>query len=223
MCGIAGKIVGRGDGALDVNVLHRMCAALDHRGPDSRGVFAENQVGLGIQRLRVVDLVTGDQPIYSEDGSIVVVLNGEIYNFVELRERLVLSGIGSPPRVTQRSIVHLYEEYGDECVTHLHGMFAFALWDRRRSRLLIGRDRIGKKPLYYAHRRGGISFASEFRALLEDRDVAREIDPCAVDAFLTYGYVSVAALDLPGRSQAPAGPHARVRRRAGQHQAVLAP
>lgn len=189
MCGIVGKIMPRRGGGLDADVLHRMCAALEHRGPDSRGVFAENEAGLGIQRLRVVDLVTGDQPIYNEDRSIVVVLNGEIYNFVQLREHLRARGHRFATQGDTEAIVHLYEEYGDDCVTHLHGMFAFALWDRRRHRLLIGRDRVGKKPLYYAHQRGGISFASELRALLEDREVSRRIDPAAIDAFLTYGYI----------------------------------
>ena len=189
MCGIIGKIASPGAGPLDREVLERMCVALEHRGPDSRGLFHEGNVGLGIQRLRVVDLVTGDQPIYNEDGSVVVVLNGEIYNFRELRERLRARGHRFATEGDTEVIVHLYEEHGVECVRHLHGMFAFALWDRRRTRLLLARDRVGKKPLFYALGAGGVCFSSELRSLLEDHDVDRVLDPRAVDCYLTYGYV----------------------------------
>jgi asparagine synthase (glutamine-hydrolysing) len=189
MCGIVGKIAPPGAGPLDREVLERMCAALEHRGPDSRGLFQKDCAGLGIQRLRVVDLRTGDQPIYSEDGSVVVVLNGEIYNFRELRERLRAHGHRFATQGDTEVIVHLYEEHGPDCVRHLHGMFAFALWDKRRRRLLIARDRVGKKPLFYALRAGGVSFSSELRSLLEDPDVERVLDPRAVDYFLAYGYV----------------------------------
>jgi len=166
-----------------------MCAALEHRGPDSRGLFVEGNVGLGIQRLRVVDLVTGDQPIFNEDRSVVVVLNGEIYNFQELRDRLRGQGHRFATEGDTEVIVHLYEEHGVDCVSHLHGMFAFALWDMRRRRLLLARDRIGKKPLFYAVGRDGLSFASELRSLLEDHDCKRVLDPRAVDYYLAYGYV----------------------------------
>jgi asparagine synthase (glutamine-hydrolysing) len=189
MCGIVGKIVPAGRGSVDRGVLERMCIALEHRGPDSRGLFVEENAGLGIQRLRVVDLVTGDQPIFNEDGSVVVVLNGEIYNFQELRERLRAQGHRFATQGDTEVIAHLYEEHGPECVRHLHGMFAFALWDRRRRRLLLGRDRIGKKPLFYTHGGNGVSFSSELRSLLEDADTKRVLDPRAVDYFLTYGYV----------------------------------
>ena len=174
---------------MDRQVLERMCAALEHRGPDSRGLFVEDGVGLGIQRLRVVDLVTGDQPIYNEDRSVVVVLNGEIYNFRELRDRLRSRGHRFATEGDTETIVHAYEEYGVDCVRHLHGMFAFALWDKRRRRLLIARDRIGKKPLFYTLAGGGLSFASELRSLMEDQDVPRRVDPRAVDYFLAHGYV----------------------------------
>ena len=176
-------------GPVDRELLERMCIALEHRGPDSRGLFVDERVGLGIQRLRVIDLATGDQPISNEDGSVVVVLNGEIYNFRELRDRLLGSGHTFRTQGDTEVIVHLYEEEGAECVRHLHGMFAFALWDRRRRRLLLARDRVGKKPLFYALRRGGLSFASELRALIEDRQVKTEIDPSALDCYLAYGYV----------------------------------
>jgi asparagine synthase (glutamine-hydrolysing) len=166
-----------------------MCAALEHRGPDSRGVHASGDVGLGIQRLRVIDLHTGDQPIYNEDRSIVVVLNGEIYNYRELRKRLIASGHRFETNGDTEVIVHLYEEEGPDCVRSLQGMFAFALWDERRNQLLLARDRVGKKPLFYAHRDGAISFASELRALIEDREVPRDLDHQAIDCYLAYQYI----------------------------------
>src|SRR5438309_6085740 len=134
MCGIAGKLsttepVGRG-------LIEKMCAVVEHRGPDSRGVYLDDGVGLGIQRLRVIDLETGDQPIFNEDGSVAVVLNGEIYNFETLRERLHRQGHAFSTAGDTEVIVHLYEELGPRCVEELHGMFAFALWDARRHRLL---------------------------------------------------------------------------------------
>jgi asparagine synthase (glutamine-hydrolysing) len=163
MCGIAGQVREAGD---DVSreLLASMCAALEHRGPDSRGVHTGAGAGLAVQRLRVIDLETGDQPIYNEDRSVAVVLNGEIYNFQELRRRLVARGHGFATHSDTEVIVHLYEEEGVQCVRSLDGMFAFALWDSRRRRLVIGRDRVGKKPLFYSHRRGvGLTFASELR------------------------------------------------------------
>src|SRR5437763_2423775 len=188
MCGIAGQV--REDGAgVERELLESMCAALEHRGPDSRGIHVEGGAGLGVQRLRIIDLETGDQPIYNEDSTVAVVLNGEIYNFRELRERLVSRGHRFRTRSDTETIVHLYEEEGPECVRSLHGMFAFALWDERRRRLLIGRDRVGKKPLFYAHSSHGLTFGSELRALLQDPAIPRDIDYQAIDCFLAYQYI----------------------------------
>ena len=139
----------------DPALVERMCAALEHRGPDARGIHADGPVGLGIQRLRVVDLEGGDQPIYNEDRSIAVVLNGEIYNFRELRRRLEAAGHRFRTDGDTEVIVHLYEEEGVDCVRSLDGMFAFALWDAPRRRLLVARDRVGKKPLFYCAARRG--------------------------------------------------------------------
>ncbi|HMB52747.1 MAG TPA: asparagine synthase (glutamine-hydrolyzing), partial [Thermoanaerobaculia bacterium] len=187
-CGIAGQA--RADGApVSDELVARMCAAQEHRGPDSRGLHVEGGVGLGIQRLRVIDLETGDQPVTNEDGSVTVVLNGEIYNYAELREELLRDGHRLSTKGDTETIAHLYEEYGAECVKRLQGMFCFALWDSRRQRLLIARDRVGKKPLFYSFRDGVLSFASELRALLADPAVPREVDPAAIDAYLAYGYV----------------------------------
>src|SRR5271168_253494 len=188
MCGIAG-IVRSSGAAVERGVLERMCEAQSHRGPDARGLHLDEGIGLGIQRLRVVDLVTGDQPIHNEDRSVSVVLNGEIYNFRELRRRLRAAGHELSTDGDTEVIVHLYEELGPACVRELHGMFAFALWDSRRRQLLLARDRVGKKPLFYCERPGGLSFASEMGALMQDPEVPREIDHHALDAYLAYGYV----------------------------------
>ena len=187
MCGIAGKVSAQG--GVDPALLERMCAAIEHRGPDSRGTFVEPGVGLGIQRLRVIDLETGDQPIQNEDGSVVVVLNGEIYNYRELRDELEGRGHRFSTRSDTEVLVHLYEDRGDDCVEALRGMFAFAIWDRRRRRLLLARDRLGKKPLFYAERNGELWFASEARAILQDPAIPRDMDPAAIDAFLRLQYV----------------------------------
>ncbi len=166
-----------------------MCAALEHRGPDSRGVHLDDGVGLGIQRLAVIDLATGDQPISNEDGTITVVLNGEIYNFRELREELEARGHRFKTRSDTEVVVHLYEELGVDCITRLHGMFGVAVWDAPRRRLLLARDRAGKKPLFYSHRDGVLSFASELTALMQDPDVPRDLDPVALDAYLAFRYI----------------------------------
>jgi asparagine synthase (glutamine-hydrolysing) len=188
MCGIVGQ-VRAGGRPVSRELLGRMCRALEHRGPDSRGLHVEGPAGLGIQRLRVIDLATGDQPIYNEDRSVVVVLNGEIYNYRELRERLRRAGHVFATQGDTEAIVHLYEEHGVDCVRHLHGMFAFSLWDRRRRRLLIARDRLGKKPLFYALRHGALSWASELAALLEDPEIPRDVDHLAVDRYLAYHWI----------------------------------
>ncbi len=147
-----------------------MCEVLEHRGPDSRGVFLDGNVGLGVQRLAIIDLETGDQPIFNEDRSIVVVQNGEIYNYRELRNSLLRAGHRFATHSDTEVIVHLYEENGDDCVTMLRGMFAFALWDIRRQRLLLARDRIGKKPLYFSFDGNNFWFAS---AAVLEADVRR--------------------------------------------------
>jgi asparagine synthase (glutamine-hydrolysing) len=166
-----------------------MCVALEHRGPDSRGLHIASGVGLGIQRLRVIDLATGDQPVFNEDGSIAVVLNGEIYNYLELRRELERSGHRFATNSDTEVIAHLYEEDGPGLVHRLHGMFGLAVWDAKRRRLVLARDRVGKKPLYYALHGGDMSFASELAALLEDERIPRDVDHQALDAYLAYRWV----------------------------------
>jgi asparagine synthase (glutamine-hydrolysing) len=188
MCGIAGQV--RADGrAVDPALLESMCARIEHRGPDARGIHRSGPAGLGIQRLRVIDIETGDQPIYNEDRSVAVILNGEIYNYRELRERLRAAGHTFATQGDTEVVAHLYEEEGPGCVRSLEGMFALAVWDERRRSLLLARDRVGKKPLFYSQRADGFSFASELNALMADPDVPRDLDHAALDAYLAYGYV----------------------------------
>jgi asparagine synthase (glutamine-hydrolysing) len=186
MCGIAGKVSAD---AVDPELLDRMCEVIEHRGPDSRGSFLEPGVGLGIQRLRIIDLETGDQPIANEDDSVVVVQNGEIYNYRELRNELIGRGHRFRTHSDTEVIVHLYEDHGEACVEHLRGMFAFALWDKKRRRLLLARDRVGKKPLFYAERDGALWFGSEAKSILQDPAVPREVNLEAIDCFLQFQYV----------------------------------
>jgi asparagine synthase (glutamine-hydrolysing) len=187
MCGIAGKVSLRGP--VPDALVQAMCARQVHRGPDSSGTYLHDGIGLGVQRLRIIDLETGDQPIYNEDRSVVVMLNGEIYNYRELRSELRRRGHSFSTNGDTEVIAHLYEEKGPDLVGDLHGMFAFAIWDERRRRLLLARDRVGKKPLFYCEGEGWLSFASELRALIADPDVPREIDPSSIGCYLAYGYV----------------------------------
>jgi asparagine synthase (glutamine-hydrolysing) len=166
MCGIAG-IVSWDKRPADPEDLQRMCDAISHRGPDDEGYYFEPGVGLGMRRLSIIDLHTGHQPIHNEDGSIQIVFNGEIYNYKELRQDLQHRGHSFYTDTDTETIVHLYEEYGKACVEKLRGMFAFAIWDGRRRQLLLARDRLGVKPLFYAYLHGRLIFASELKAILQ--------------------------------------------------------
>ncbi len=188
MCGIAGVLDLRGRPA-ERPVLGRMCARLAHRGPDDEGVWQDGPVALGQRRLSIIDLAGGRQPLGNEDGTVWVTFNGEIYNFKELRIRLEGHGHRFATDSDTEVIVHAYEQYGAECVKHFRGMFAFAVWDARRRALFLARDRVGKKPIFYAEAGGQFVFASELQALLEHPGVRRDADPQAVDEYLTYGYI----------------------------------
>jgi asparagine synthase (glutamine-hydrolysing) len=187
MCGIAGMYNPRGP--IDEELLNRMCRAIEHRGPDSGGTHVEPGVGLGARRLAIIDIEGGDQPMFNEDGTVSVVMNGEIYNHVELRQQLLERGHRFRSRVDTEVLVHLYEDRGERLVEDLRGMFAFAIWDGRRSCLVLGRDRVGKKPLFWAQRGPVLLFASELRSLLQDPELARDLDPRAIDAYLALQYV----------------------------------
>lgn len=181
MCGICGSY-----GIIDKSLLERMCKRIVHRGPDDVGHYLDERVMLGMRRLKIIDLVTGNQPIYNEDGSIVIVFNGEIYNFRENRRFLEERGHRFRTHSDTETIVHLYEEFGDDCLSRLRGMFAFALWDNNKKRLLLARDRLGIKPLYYWARGDALLFASELKCLLEYSGIERTIDFRALHDYLTY-------------------------------------
>src|SRR5262252_1402858 len=164
MCGIAG-VIGREDETIVAEQVRRMTDAIVHRGPDDEGIRAHGNVGLGMRRLSIIDLSGGSQPIFNEDRSIAVVFNGEIYNYAELTKNLVAQGHHFRTRSDTETIVHAYEQHGDDCVRDFRGMFAFAIWDRRKKRLLVARDRLGIKPLYYYRGTNFFAFASEIKSL----------------------------------------------------------
>ena len=186
MCGICGKI--SWDEPVDVFLVQRMMDMMIHRGPDDEGTYVEQQVVLGHRRLSIIDLNTGRQPISNEDGTVWIVFNGEIYNFRQLREELLQAGHRFQTQTDTEVIVHLYEQYGEQCVDRLSGMFAFAIWDVRKKKLFLARDRVGIKPLYYSLGRKSLTFSSEMRALIADSSVEREVDPQVIDRFLTFLY-----------------------------------
>lgn len=204
MCGIAGIVSMDGRGVAREE-LQAMCAALAHRGPDDEGYYIAPGVGLGMRRLSIIDLVTGRQPVTNEDGSVWVVLNGEIYNFRELRAELLARGHTFATATDTETIVHLYEEYGPRCVDRLRGMFAFALWDSRTLRLLLARDRVGIKPLYYATIGGRLLFASEVKALLQLPDVERRLNWRAVGHLFATRYTPESESVIEGVHKLPPG------------------
>jgi asparagine synthase (glutamine-hydrolysing) len=187
MCGIAGVLYSDQARPADRSILRAMGDSIAHRGPDAEGFWAECGIGLVHRRLSIIDLAGGDQPIGNEDGSVQVVFNGEIYNYLELRAELENRGHRLRTRSDTEVLVHLYEEWGDDLVERLRGMFAFALWDRPRRRLLLGRDRLGIKPLYVYRDDEKLLFGSEVKALLAHPQVPREIDPAAVEDYLAFG------------------------------------
>jgi asparagine synthase (glutamine-hydrolysing) len=189
VCGIAGVALSDPSRPAPGDLAMRMAAALRHRGPDSRGAYSGPGIGLGVQRLAIVDLATGDQPIGNEDGSILVVCNGEIYNHVELRAWLETRGHRFRTASDVEVIVHLYEEEGVESVSRLRGMFAIALWDARQHRLWLARDRLGIKPLHYAETPGGLYFASEQKAILAAGVLPGALDVRALDEVFLFGFV----------------------------------
>lgn len=189
MCGICGKLSFDPEAAISGALIGAMLQSISHRGPDDRGIYASGPVGLGHARLSIIDLAGGHQPLANEDGTVWIVFNGEIYNFRELRAFLSAKGHVFKTHTDTEVIVHLYEELGPRCVERLRGMFAFALWDENTRTLLLARDRVGIKPLYYSLSDSAIVFASELKAILADGTIKREIAPEIVDRFLTFLYV----------------------------------
>ncbi len=220
MCGIAGKLHFDPNRPVNQALIRQMNAIQRHRGPDDEGLWTDGSIGLGHTRLAIVDRSpTGRQPMSNEacvacpgglsreqgrsNGSVWITCNGEIYNHLELRAGLERRGHCFRGRSDAEAILHLYEEYGRGCVERLRGMFAFALWDSRRRRLLLARDRFGQKPLLYAQTGGGLTFASEIKALLQDPAVAREVEPLALHHYLTYGYVPTPQTAFQGIRKLP--------------------
>ena len=171
MCGICGVVSFQPICPIDRSVLQRMNASIRHRGPDDEGYYQDAQASLAMRRLSIIDLHTGQQPISNETGDMWVVYNGEIYNFKDVRAELERRGHIFKTQTDTEIIVHAYEEYGDECVKHFNGMFAIALWDARKRRLFLARDRVGIKPLYYWAGRIKLVFGSELKALILHPDV----------------------------------------------------
>src|SRR5215208_2512824 len=188
MCGIAGLL--RLDGAtVDPEALRALVDPLAHRGPDGEGHHVDGPLAFGMRRLSIIDLQTGEQPIANEDGHVWVVFNGEIYNYRELRADVERRGHRFTTQTDIEVLVHLYEEDGPGLMSHLRGMFAFALWDARARRLLLARDRAGKKPLYYAQLGDRLVFGSEIKALLADPTVPPDLDPTALYQYPCLGFV----------------------------------
>lgn len=185
MCGIVGIV--RNDGSdVDQALVGRMCDAIRHRGPDDDGFYFNGRVGLGMRRLSIIDVKGGHQPIHNQDRTAWIVFNGEIYNYRELREKLEKLGHTFYTNSDTEAIVHAYDQYGGDCPKHLHGMFAFAIWDNRTEELFIARDRVGKKPLLYAEANGQFVFGSEFSALLQHPSISREIDTDAIHHYMSF-------------------------------------
>lgn len=213
MCGIAGLITGK-EMQDTSSVLHRMTDAIAHRGPDDEGFFEtftrdnRHYVGLGHRRLSIIDLSTGHQPIGNEDGSIQIVFNGEIYNFQELRQDLITRGHRFVTASDTETIVHAYEEFGEACVDRLRGMFAFAIWDAKREKLFLARDRFGKKPLFIYEHDGLLLFASEIKSLLACSRIRAAVDRQAIWDYLAYRYVPGPATLFSGIRKLLPGSHA---------------
>jgi len=189
VCGICGKLNFDSQRSVTPGLLKTMADTIHHRGPDDEGYYISGPVGLGFRRLSIIDLTTGHQPICNEDGTVWIVFNGEIYNYQELRNELKSKGHVFKTQTDTEVIVHLYEEFGESCVENLRGMFAFAIWDGRNRTLLLARDRVGIKPLYYRLTAGSIIFGSEIKAILGDPEVNAEVVPAMVDRFLTFLYL----------------------------------
>lgn len=188
MCGIAGKLNFRPE-PVSTTEIQGMLDVMRHRGPDGQGIHLDQLVGLGHLRLSIIDLATGAQPLANEDNSVWITFNGEIYNFPELREQLLSQGHQFKTHSDTEVIVHLYEQYGRDCVNHLRGMFAFAIWDSRRKKLFVARDRVGIKPLYYFANEKFLAFASELKGLLALPDLPRDLNEHAIDAFWCFNYL----------------------------------
>ena len=207
MCGIAGILEFGPDARASAAALREMCSVITHRGPDDDGFYTDGAAGIGMRRLSIVDVAGGHQPISNEDGTLWLVFNGEIYNHIALREQLMARGHRYVTHSDTETVVHLYEEYGAECVQHLRGMFAFAIWNRDTKTLFIARDRLGIKPFYYKLTRDRLLFGSEIKAVLAHGGIRPEFNRAVLPEYLAFGYLSGEATFytgirklLPGRA-----------------------
>jgi asparagine synthase (glutamine-hydrolysing) len=206
MCGICGFVQKAGRAKPDPHLLQAMLQTIIHRGPDDEGIYVADEVALGARRLSIIDLEGGHQPLANEDGSVWIAYNGEAYNFPEVRGELAGRGHHFKTRTDTETLVHAYEEWGQDFLQHFRGMFAFALWDGRKKRLLLGRDRIGIKPLYYTLLADGtLVFGSELKSLMVHPRVERKLDLRALDLFLTLEYIPAPHSILQGVLKLPAG------------------
>ncbi|MGQ0603008.1 MAG: asparagine synthase (glutamine-hydrolyzing) [Anaerolineales bacterium] len=205
MCGIAGLVALDSAAPIDGDLLQKMCAVIRHRGPNDDGFHLAPTVGLGMRRLSIIDLSGGHQPVYNEDRTACVVFNGEIYNYKDLVTQLEGRGHRFATHRDTETIIHAYEEWGEATPEHLHGMFAFAIWDSQRSKLFIARDRLGKKPLYYTQDQRQFVFGSEIKSLLLAKPACRQINVQALDAYLSLGYVPGPDTLFTGIYKLPAG------------------
>ena len=204
MCGIAGIVSSTG-GGVDTESIHRMCEQIVHRGPDDEGIFVRGGAGLGMRRLSIIDIAGGHQPIFNEDRSAWIVFNGEIYNFPDLRPELESKGHVFRTHTDSEVIIHLYEEYGAECVKQLRGMFGFAIYDERKKSLLLARDRLGKKPIHYAVSDGKLFFASEMKAIFAVAPELAEVNQPALLKYMLMGYIPDPATAFRNVQKLPPG------------------
>jgi len=186
MCGIVGRLNLTHQPPVEESVLRQMLAMIRHRGPDQFGIYRDGCIGLGSARLSIIDLSGGQQPITNEDGTLWIVFNGEIFNYVELRPELEARGHRFSTHTDTEVILHLYEDYGPDCLNRLNGQFAFAIWDTRRQTLFLARDRVGIRPLFYCQSHNALTFGSEIKAILAAPGVQAEIDPLALNQIFTY-------------------------------------
>ncbi|MGH8542286.1 MAG: asparagine synthase (glutamine-hydrolyzing) [Gammaproteobacteria bacterium] len=206
MCGIVGIYLKSGELSDDLkNRVTRMASCLAHRGPDDQGIYINGGVALGHRRLSIIDLSTGHQPMFNEDGSLCIVFNGEIYNFVEIKAELVAKGHRFSTNSDTETIVHAYEEWGKSCVLKLRGMFAFSIWDSEKKALFLARDRLGKKPLFYTQYGGEFVFASEMKSILIDPEFDRSIDEEALAAYFLLSYIPAPLTIFRNIRKLPAG------------------
>ncbi len=205
MCGICGIVFAEKDRSVDTKIIKKMTDSIEHRGPDEEGFYINKNVGLGSRRLSIIDLEGGQQPIHNEDKNIWVVFNGELYNYQELTQSLVRRGHKFYTNSDTEVIVHAYEEFGEEFLEYLNGMFALALWDERKQKLLLARDRMGIKPLYYTLQNNTLIFGSELKTILNYPNISRTVDLAALNEYLSFEYVPTPRTIFQGISKLPPG------------------